>query len=96
MDGGLGVADGGGGEEVGTDVALGAIVAVGVSVRAGVAVGGGVVVAAANGRVVCVGRAVRTTVGDRTREAAPAVAVCAGLVGLTIPTVFGSLEPANP
>ena len=95
MDVGLGVADGAG-EEVGMEVAPGAVVAVGVSMRAGVAVGGGVVVAASNEGVVCVGRTVRTTVGDKARAAVRAVAVCAGLVGLTILTVFGSVEPANP
>ena len=96
MDAGLGVAEGAGGEEVGMEVALGVVVAVGVSMRAGVAVGGGVVVAASNEGVVCMGRVVRTTVGDRAREAARVVAVCAGLVELTIPTVFGSVEPINP
>ena len=91
---GLGVAEGAlVAVDVGTAVALGVVVAVGVSIRVVVLVGGGVVVAATIERVVCVGSAVRPAVGDSAREAARAVAVCAGPA---IPAAFGALEPPNP
>lgn len=69
------------------------VVAVGVSICAVVLVGGGVVVAATIERVVCIGWAVRPTVGHSARETVRAVAVCAGPA---IPAAYGALEPPNP